>query len=492
MTTSSVLALWCLHFSVGAENHLEATAALPAALPHPSSTRMLPVIQSLLLEGPDHTPPTVPANLLVIYSSQNSLILKWNASTDNVGVLRYELSLDGNPVGISKSSTFTFVGLQASTSYTLSVSAVDAAGNRSAFKTLTASTNAVSSGVSLFTLATEGSVMSISGQKFSSKSMPAPAYYSNFDADTTGLIPPGQMTNLSAWGTVQANKAHSGSKSLEFNYSASPTSTKSDWQRNAIDLGSAGADKIYVSAWVYLDKGSSTSTSWQWKGFPTITSSPRLYYDLSNSYPSAPPGSYAYNMTAAFSAYWYFDNARWANGAGGVNYYDHDLQATKRGVPTSGLPQDAMLWGQWQRMEFYAQRSSAPNVADGIWRGKRIGKDAYNFNFINALTHHAGNSAWRYVVLSHAIESVYDGYLDLDLFMDDVYVDTTQARLELCDAVTWAGRKHCEIQRATSWSDSKIVASLNKGSFKSKSMAYLYVVDNNGSVNPDGYPYQLP
>jgi hypothetical protein len=264
-----------------------------------------------------------------------------------------------------------------------------------------------------------------------------------------------------------------------------------DWQRNAVDLGAGGADKIYVSAWVYLNKGASNSTSWQWKGFPTITSSNALYYDLPQGYPSTCSGSTAWKSTAAFTGYWYFDNSTWGNPSSGLYNYDTATCANNSGVSTTGLPSDALLWNQWQRLEFYAQRSSADGVADGIWRGQRIGKTAYNFNYTNAVTNQAGNDPWRYVVLSHAIESIYDGYLNLNLYMDDIYVDTTQARIELCDTPTWSARTHCEIQKPSAWSDTGATINLNQGTFANSSNVYLYAVDENGDMNTNGYAVTL-
>jgi hypothetical protein len=77
--------------------------------------------------GGDTTPPSVPGNLRVTGTSSSSVSLAWNASTDNVGVTGYEVN--GSPVGSGTSTTVS--GLSPSTTYTFTVRAVDAAGNRS-------------------------------------------------------------------------------------------------------------------------------------------------------------------------------------------------------------------------------------------------------------------------------------------------------------------------------------------------------------------------
>ena len=66
---------------------------------------------------------------------------------------------------------------------------------------------------------------------------------------------------------------------------------------------------------------------------------------------------------------------------------------------------------------------------------------------------------------------------------DDVYVDATQARVEICNTATWATRTHCEIQIPVTWSSSSIGIKVNPGSFVSLANQYLYVVDSSGSVS---------
>lgn len=73
-------------------------------------------------------------------------------------------------------------------------------------------------------------------------------------------------------------------------------------------------------------------------------------------------------------------------------------------------------------------------------------------------------------------------------WMDDVYLDTTPARVEICTGSEWAARGHCEIQSATSWNASAISLTVNQGSFTDSSSAFLYVSDSAGTVNADGFP----
>ena len=70
---------------------------------------------------------------------------------------------------------------------------------------------------------------------------------------------------------------------------------------------------------------------------------------------------------------------------------------------------------------------------------------------------------------------------------DDIYIDFTQARVELADASTWAARTKSEIQIPTVWSATSISVNVNQASYANGSTAYLYVIDSAGLVNASGF-----
>jgi len=91
----------------------------------------------------DTTAPSVPANLTATAVSSSQINLSWSASTDNVGVSGYEIYRGGSLVGTSATTSFSNTGLTASTAYSYTVKAKDAAGNLSAASnTATATTQA--------------------------------------------------------------------------------------------------------------------------------------------------------------------------------------------------------------------------------------------------------------------------------------------------------------------------------------------------------------
>ncbi|GGP07128.1 fibronectin type III domain-containing protein [Nonomuraea glycinis] len=82
--------------------------------------------------GGDTTAPSVPGNLRSTGVTSGSVSLAWNASTDNIGVTGYEVYRGGTLVTTVTGTAHTDTGLSASTAYTYTVRARDAAGNRSA------------------------------------------------------------------------------------------------------------------------------------------------------------------------------------------------------------------------------------------------------------------------------------------------------------------------------------------------------------------------
>ncbi|GAB6194017.1 hypothetical protein JCM39068_37690 [Desulfocastanea catecholica] len=66
---------------------------------------------------------------------------------------------------------------------------------------------------------------------------------------------------------------------------------------------------------------------------------------------------------------------------------------------------------------------------------------------------------------------------------DEIYIDTTQARVEICDAALWSERAHCEIQIPSAWSPSSITLTVNQGSFINNAEAYIFVINESGEVS---------
>jgi len=99
---------------------------------------------TVLLSAPkDTTPPTAPTNVAATSVSSTRVSLSWTASKDDVGVVVYQLSVNGKISGTVMSPSVTITNLTPSTSYSVTVTALDAAGNVSQASTsLTVKTTA--------------------------------------------------------------------------------------------------------------------------------------------------------------------------------------------------------------------------------------------------------------------------------------------------------------------------------------------------------------
>jgi chitodextrinase len=92
----------------------------------------------------DTTPPSVPANVQATATAPNAVQLTWSASTDNVGVLGYDIYRNGTFLGTVSSSTtsYTDAPVTPSTTYQYTVDAYDGSNNVSQQSTAASVTTA--------------------------------------------------------------------------------------------------------------------------------------------------------------------------------------------------------------------------------------------------------------------------------------------------------------------------------------------------------------
>ena len=68
--------------------------------------------------GGDTQAPSAPTNLRVTGVTASSVSLAWNASSDNVGVSRYDVLRNSAVIGGASTTSFTATGLASNTSFT--------------------------------------------------------------------------------------------------------------------------------------------------------------------------------------------------------------------------------------------------------------------------------------------------------------------------------------------------------------------------------------
>lgn len=142
------------------------------------------------------------------------------------------------------------------------------------------------------------------------------------------------------------------------------------------------------------------------------------------------------------------------------------------------------VWNRWEvflKMNDQGVNNGVFNVwVDGILT---IASSSYRHNWDNRTAY------WDDFRLGHMAQQFSD---TAKAWFDDLYVATTQARVEICNSATWSDCKKREIQIVNStvsgysWNDSRITVDVHTGSFSSSEDKYLYIVTADGSVNEDG------
>ena len=87
------------------------------------------VIASTLL---DTAAPAIPTGLTSVNAAETSISIKWNASSDNVGIKSYEIYRDNVKLGTATGTTYVSTGLAPNTMYRYWVKALDTSDNESA------------------------------------------------------------------------------------------------------------------------------------------------------------------------------------------------------------------------------------------------------------------------------------------------------------------------------------------------------------------------
>lgn len=88
----------------------------------------------------DTTAPSTPTGLVTAVVSSAQISMSWTASTDNIGVTGYKIYRDGTLVATTNGTFYTDSSLSPSTSYSYTITALDAAGNESAQSSASVST----------------------------------------------------------------------------------------------------------------------------------------------------------------------------------------------------------------------------------------------------------------------------------------------------------------------------------------------------------------
>ena len=143
--------------------------------------------------------------------------------------------------------------------------------------------------------------------------------------------------------------------------------------------------------------------------------------------------------------------------------------------------------GEWIRIESYLKQS-APGVANGAWE-----QAIYRTGTPDRVTDSLGSAQMRTSTDNWTFWGFGGTYFDMcgagtsgTIDVDEFYLDSTPARIEVCDAPTFATANRCELQVASTWSDTSITFKFKRG-FLGTGQAYVYVFNTSGLPNTNGY-----
>ena len=314
-----------------------------------------------------------------------------------------------------------------------------------------------------------GQDVTIYGSGFGTKSPATPLFWKNHEACSVdsdivggcGYENLGTINSTSAFVKNDRHYGNFGSKSARMDYATG-------WDSMFPRIGHlirGGALEIYLSTQTY------------WTRYAGSGGAPFIFkWARAGSLPT-------------YSGKPQFQDTIRPDSSGHVAFWYNVAYSTDQGVYGNGEGTEGQDSGKWNRVEYYYKLSNPAGSNTGAvvqWVNS-----VKNVNFTNVVTRTSNESS----SLIDWVISPFDGNDQYGLsngyylWLDDYYLDITQARVEICSGSTWVNRGKCEIQPPTVWdaNGQKIIITVNQGGIPSNTKGYLYVVDSNGLSNSNGY-----
>jgi len=237
------------------------------------------------------------------------------------------------------------------------------------------------------------------------------------------------------------------------------------------NVGFADTGKIFVSFWVRWDWGSNIVEAgdgrYQIKLFRTAV-------EIEGNGKVIDPDFANFN-------WWYED----------ISNKHYITNQRDVGSNTQYFDSGILVDDSWHHMMLQADMGSAGN-SDGKWKAwcsKEGFSAAYNLIIQeNTLVIGSTDNLMNAVKFDCWLGNLDSG--DLDLFLDDIYIDNSWARVEIGSHPNYEDCKHREIQLPKEWSDEQIEIYVNQGGFSSGDDVFLFVVDGSGNISK-GFPLNI-
>ncbi|MBT6995164.1 hypothetical protein HN865_02675, partial [Candidatus Woesearchaeota archaeon] len=315
-----------------------------------------------------------------------------------------------------------------------------------------------------------GESFSIDGSSFGVKSPVNPMSWDDFESHSLGsYIHESEPIYGPTWGgfdnyagpglQYDGTHTHAGSVAANVDWSYRDTNTAFGW------VGEGPLDALYITYWRWAEGDYSNDIDVCHTGGGEACNLKQFYIFGTNS--NLPQGMI---LIPAGATKW-----AWYNNDGDTEYVDqhwvHD--DTYR------------VYNRWSVYTEMRTPVTEPNDIVKMWLDGQLGLDLINYP-----QRSCGDCSYDDFRLGYMAAGFTD---TAKAWFDDLYIDTTQARIELCDLNDWnlveVNGAHCEIQIPhTTWDGSNIQFTANQGSFTETDDLYLFVIDENGNVNSNGYP----
>ena len=295
----------------------------------------------------------------------------------------------------------------------------------------------------------DGQVITITGAGFGAKSPAAPLKFDSFETTTNG----GALHGVNGWVTAEDPQVTTVASPVR------PNSTRavrlrfnpSDSSHNFYLPEDMATGTLYVDYWVrfVLSPGSS---------FPNNYKMWRLYHAMGSA-----PNSY-------------------------LGYAGGAIMQTDQSEAPLGEPPYYSWWGgpeipeltgpNYGHVRYEFVMGADPSVGGTMrqwWNGRLT--TPTNVQHAWQWRHTKDSTAWNQILFGNYAYGTTNGF---DVYFDNVYLDRSLARVELCNHATYASATHCEIQIPSAWSATSIAATVNAGSFNPDDSAWLHITDSAG------------
>ncbi len=313
------------------------------------------------------------------------------------------------------------------------------------------------------------STITISGTSFGSHSLQIEWTGANIENGANGaLFTKVGWLNANSWSPVKysADYFHSGGKSLKV--IVDPANNWNGLFTHQLANSVKALDTFYLSYWVrYVGPGTNAQCKMlRLSETDTIVDS--------GSEPGQPSEMVFFNWQPSSAS-----SPQLVLDPGASN--DQTFYPPENVYPSQG--------GTWYRQEIIVN-ASAVGVANGSTTVTRYGGGMLN-SYTTSLHKTFVSSAKKYSFVEFQNYFGNGASGTPTVWLDDIYISNTRARVEICNSSLWTSRTQCEVQMPIKWSDSSIDIAVQTGSLPNGNNAYLYVIDSANNVNLNGYPLSI-